>query len=218
MNRAVIPVPACFITSVTTLSAAIHASGKSQPQPNQTQKMKTIKHLLFNTLFPLGIGIIAGLGVIELAGCASTTPQVTTAPVVYSLPVTNPATGTVAIVTQTNLVTTTNLVYSPNTNEINAYVQAAQGIIATSAPVNPYAGLMTILAGALGTIVTIGSGVYAYIKNGQANTSAAVSSTMVQAIESLPATIAPAVKAQVATRAQQAGTSAAVDKVVQAQT
>jgi hypothetical protein len=57
-----------------------------------------------------------------------------------------------------------------------------QSAIAASAPVNPYAPLMSAGAAAVGTLLTAGSGLLALLKSRQAAKAAAVASTLAEGV------------------------------------
>lgn len=83
--------------------------------------------------------------------------------------------------------------YAVNTNALQAFADTAHGVIAATAPVNPYAIPMNMaLDGGLAVAAAI-SALFAAIKNKQAANANAATATMAQAVVAQGPTVASAV-------------------------
>jgi hypothetical protein len=72
--------------------------------------------------------------------------------------------------------------YVADTATISNRVAQAQSFIASSAPVNPYAPLMSTGVAAVGAVLTVGSGLLALLKSKQASQAGAIANTLAQGV------------------------------------
>lgn len=130
------------------------------------------------------------------------------------LPVTN-------FSTVTNFVLLTNTVYVADTNKINSIISTAQGINGATAAIDPYSAPIGWGLGIVGTLITLGSGILAKVKNDKANTFSTILTSVVKGVEAGTSTAtmsASSVKSAIQDSATKAGVNDSLDKIVQANT